>query len=130
VFPSLCVRLCMYIYACISVYFSIYFSVSLRIYLCISLCCAVGIATGYGLDDREVGLRVPVGARIFTSPCCPDRLWGPPSFLSSWYRGLPPGVKRPGSETDHSPPTSSEIKKMWLYTSTPIYVFMAQCLFS
>jgi hypothetical protein len=27
---------------------------------------AVGLATGYGLDDEEVGVRVPVGARIFT----------------------------------------------------------------
>jgi hypothetical protein len=26
--------------------------------------CAVGIATGYGLDDREVGVRVPVGSRM------------------------------------------------------------------
>jgi hypothetical protein len=25
---------------------------------------AVGMATGYGLDDREVGVRVPVGARF------------------------------------------------------------------
>jgi hypothetical protein len=25
---------------------------------------AVGIATGYGLDDRGVGVRVPVGSRI------------------------------------------------------------------
>jgi hypothetical protein len=31
----------------------------------------VGIATGYGLDDREVG--VPVGSRIFSSPFHPDR---------------------------------------------------------
>jgi hypothetical protein len=29
---------------------------------------AVGIATGYGLDDRWVGVRVPVGSRIFSSP--------------------------------------------------------------
>jgi hypothetical protein len=28
---------------------------------------AVGIATGYGLDDREVGVRVPGGSRIFSS---------------------------------------------------------------
>jgi hypothetical protein len=34
---------------------------------------AVGIATGYGLDDQGVGVRVPVGARIFTSPRRPDR---------------------------------------------------------
>jgi hypothetical protein len=46
----------------------------------------VGIATGYGLDERGVGVRVPVGSRIFSSPRRPDRLWGPPSFLSNGYR--------------------------------------------
>jgi hypothetical protein len=30
-----------------------------------------------------------------------------------------PGVKQPGREADHSPPISAEVKKMWLYTSTP-----------
>jgi hypothetical protein len=33
---------------------------------------SVGIATGYGLDDRGVGVRVPVGSRIFSSPRRPD----------------------------------------------------------
>jgi hypothetical protein len=33
------------------------------------------------------------------------------------------GVKRPGSEADHSPPSSAEVKKAWSYTSTPQYVF-------
>jgi hypothetical protein len=47
----------------------------------------VGIATGYGLDDRRVGVRVLVGSRIFSSARHPDRLWGPPSLLSNWYRG-------------------------------------------
>jgi hypothetical protein len=36
-----------------------------------------------------------------------------------------PGVKRQGCEADHSAPTSAEVKKMWIYTSTPLYVFMA-----
>jgi hypothetical protein len=44
---------------------------------------AVGIATGYGLDDRRVEVRVPVGSRIFSSPRRPDRLWDPPSLLFS-----------------------------------------------
>jgi hypothetical protein len=35
------------------------------------------------------------------------------------------GVKRPGSDADHSPPTSAEVKKTWIYTSTNPYVFMA-----
>jgi hypothetical protein len=51
---------------------------------------AVGIATGYGLDDLGVGVRVPVGSRIFCSPHLPNRLWGPPSLLSNGYRWLFP----------------------------------------
>jgi hypothetical protein len=46
----------------------------------------VGIVTDYRLEDRGVGVRVPVGARIFFSARRPDRLWGPPSLLSNEYR--------------------------------------------
>jgi hypothetical protein len=81
---------------------------------------SVGIATGYGLDDRGVGVRVSVGSRIFSSPRRPDWLWG------NGYRGaLSPGVKWQGREADHSSPASAEVKKMWIYTSTPPYAFMA-----
>jgi hypothetical protein len=38
------------------------------------------------------------------------------------------GVKRPGREADHSPPSSDEVKYAWSYTSTPQFVFMAWCL--
>jgi hypothetical protein len=31
-----------------------------------------------------------------------------------------PEVKQPGREADHSPPSSSEFKNAWSYTSTPI----------
>jgi hypothetical protein len=51
---------------------------------------AVGIVTGYGLDDRRVGVRVAVGVRISSSPCCPDRFWGPPNLLYNGYLGLFP----------------------------------------
>jgi hypothetical protein len=34
---------------------------------------AVSIATGYGLDDRVVGVQVPAGPTIFSSPHRPDR---------------------------------------------------------
>jgi hypothetical protein len=46
---------------------------------------SVIIAKGYGLEGRD---SVPVRAkRLFYSPRCPDRLWGPPSLLSNVYWG-------------------------------------------
>jgi hypothetical protein len=43
-----------------------------------------------------------------------------------WVPGtLSQGLKRPGLEADHSPPTSAEVKKTWIYTSIPTYAFMA-----
>jgi hypothetical protein len=37
-----------------------------------------------------------------------------------WIPGtLSLGVKRPGREADHSPPSSDEVKNAWSYTSTP-----------
>jgi hypothetical protein len=35
-----------------------------------------------------------------------------------------PGVKRQGREADHSP-VSAEVKKIWIYTYTPLYVSTA-----
>jgi hypothetical protein len=43
-----------------------------------------------------------------------------------WVLGaLSPRVKQQGREADHSPLASAEVKKMWIYTSTPPYAFMA-----
>jgi len=37
-----------------------------------------------------------------------------------WIAGvLSLGIKRPGREADHSPPTSGEIRNAWSYTPTP-----------
>jgi hypothetical protein len=85
---------------------------------------AVGIAAGCTLDDREVGVRVLVGSRIISTSSGlalmstqPPTQWVPGAFS--------PGVKRSAREADYSPPSSDEVKKMWIYTSTPPCVFMA-----
>jgi hypothetical protein len=38
------------------------------------------------------------------------------------------GLKRPGSEADHSPPSNSKVENAWRYNSNLKYVFMAWCL--
>jgi hypothetical protein len=47
---------------------------------------------------------------------------GPPSLSSNGYRGITPGVKRPGGEANHSLPYNPEVKNTWNYISTPLIV--------
>jgi hypothetical protein len=63
---------------------------SIRNYTTMLYGSVVGTATAYGLDDRGVGVRVPVESRIFISLYRPDRLWGPTNLLSNGYRGVFP----------------------------------------
>jgi hypothetical protein len=79
----------------------------------------VGIATDYGLGDRGVGIRVPVGSRIFSTSSRPAMRPTQPPI--QWV----PGLKGPGHEADHSFPTIAEVKETWIYTTTPPYAFMA-----
>jgi hypothetical protein len=70
-----------------------------------------------GLEDRSVAIRVRVGSRP-----------GPGVHLTSYpvgTRALSPSMKRQGRKTDHSPPTSAEVNKTWISTSTPPYAFIA-----
>jgi hypothetical protein len=41
-----------------------------------------------------------------------------PASYSMGTRGSFPGVKRPGREANHSPPSTAEVKNAWSYTST------------
>jgi hypothetical protein len=58
---------------------------------------AVSTTTGYGLDGRWVGVRVPVGSRFFSSRR-PDGFWGPSNltqYLSTHERIGRPILRRP-----------------------------------
>jgi hypothetical protein len=73
---------------------------------------SVGIATGYGAG------RVPVESRIFFLSS--KQVLEPTQPPIQWVPGaLSLGVKRQRREADRSPPAIAEVKKMWIYTSTP-----------
>jgi hypothetical protein len=69
---------------------------------------------------------VPGASRIFSlSTSSIPALGSTQPPIQRMPGALSAGVRRPEREVDHSPETSAEIKKMWLYTSTPPYTCMA-----
>jgi hypothetical protein len=72
----------------------------------------VGIPTAYGLDDRWVGVLVPVVQKILSSRQSPGLLFGiHPTSYPLPTGALSTGIKRPRREADNSSSTSAEIKK-------------------
>jgi hypothetical protein len=89
----------------------------------------VGIATGYGAGRPRGRSSSPGRVKNFLFSTSSRPVLGstqPP--IQSVPRDLSPEVKRPRREADHSRPASAQVKKMWIYTSTPPYAFMAWCL--
>jgi hypothetical protein len=78
-------------------------------------------ATGW-----TTGFWFPVRAHIFSSPLRPDRFWAQPASYWVDTRDYLTGLKRPGREADHSPPSSVEGKKAWSYTSILYGVVFSQ----
>jgi hypothetical protein len=56
-----------------------------------------GIATSHGLDDRGVGVRIPVESRIFSSPQYSDLFWARPASYTMGTEGSFPGGKAAGT---------------------------------
>jgi hypothetical protein len=73
------------------------------------------------LDDQGVGVQVPLGSRIFTFPV----LESSRTPIQWVLVALAQVVKRQGREADHSPPTSADVKKTGMCTSTPPYAWAA-----
>jgi hypothetical protein len=85
----------------------------------------VAIVTSYGMDDRGVGFLVPVGSIIFLLTFIQTGSVAHPTPYPMGTGPISPRGKHPGREADHSLATSAEAKKMWIYTSTPTFAFMA-----
>jgi hypothetical protein len=69
------------------------------------------------------------GLGIFLFTAASRTALGPTQPLIQWVLGvLSLGIKWPGREADHSPPSSAEVKNGWSYTSIPQCAFMAWCL--
>jgi hypothetical protein len=65
----------------------------------------------YGLDDREIGVRSPAGAKDFSSNLCVQTGSGAHPASSPMGTGgtFPGGKARRGRDADHSPPSSAEV---------------------
>jgi hypothetical protein len=85
---------------------------------------AVCIATGFGLDGREVVVRFPAVAKFSNINLVHTVSGAHPAYYAMGTGDSFPEVKWSGREADYSPPTSAEVKKVWIYTSTLTYAFM------
>jgi hypothetical protein len=78
----------------------------------------------YGLDDGGGGVQVPEGAVYFSLHHCVQTGSGAHPVGT---RGSFPGVKWPGCEADHSPPSNAKVKKYVVLPLLPQYAFIAWC---
>jgi hypothetical protein len=78
---------------------------------------------------RVLGFNSQRGLGIFLFTTTSRMALGSTQPPIQWILGdLSLGVKRPGREADHSPPSSAKVKNAWSYASTPLYILMAWCL--
>jgi hypothetical protein len=78
------------------------------------------------MDDR--GSIPSRGREVFLRHRVQNGSGTHPTSSQTGTRGSSPKIEQAGREADHSPPSSTEIKKAWSYTTTPSYIFMALCL--
>jgi hypothetical protein len=63
------------------------------------------------------------GKTFCSSPKSPDWPWGPPNLLFNGNQGSFLEIKQSVCETDHSSPTSTEVKNEWSYTPSSFICF-------
>jgi hypothetical protein len=81
---------------------------------------SVSIVSDYGLHDRAIGVRSPVGAKDFSSNLCVQTgSEAHPASCTMDTGGSFPGTKaRPGRDADHSPHLVPKSRMSRSYTSS------------
>jgi hypothetical protein len=76
-----------------------------------SRCSSGSIVSDYGLDDWEIVVRSPAGAKDYSSNLCVQTGSGthPASCTVGTGGTVPGGKARLGRDPDHSPPSSAEV---------------------
>jgi hypothetical protein len=69
----------------------------------------IRLRLGVRLDDQRIWVGYRGDQKPFSLPRCLDGLWGPPRNPMGAWGG---GKEIAGSEGDHSPPSSSEVKNV------------------
>jgi hypothetical protein len=77
--------------------------------LCFFFYFSQAVALDYGLNDRWFESRQGLGIFLFSTASRPDL--GPTQPPIQWVPGALSLVNRPQRETDHSPPSSAEVKE-------------------
>jgi hypothetical protein len=86
---------------------------------------AVGIATGYELDLPRGQNSSPGRVKNFHFYISSRPSLGSTQSPIYWVTGTPPGKKRQEREVNNWAPSSTKVKKTWVYRSTLPYVFKA-----
>jgi hypothetical protein len=78
----------------------------------------------YELDDRGIGVRFLAGIPdVYLLHNVQTDFGAHPASYTVGTGALPPEVERMMSETDHSLPSSADIKNAWSYASTPLSLY-------
>jgi hypothetical protein len=90
----------------------IYIYIYIYICVCVYVCRYSEQATGWTIWVSNPGRS----KRYFSFPKCPDWLWDPPSPQFGGYQGNFMVIKRPGRDTEHLLPSTTEVKNGWSCT--------------
>jgi len=85
------------------------------------------VVTGLIWNDSEVIVQIPVLGLHVKKRSCASRRNSRPTHPPIQWKLVPicREVKRPENGTDHSLPSSAQVKNEWSYTSTPPHYFTA-----